>query len=104
MRYPQRLPRRLTLVTFTLAALTPLASVAGPQAPGIENGPGMRLSGSHSFVFSPSSQGGTITWSVDRETISDTGVHARTSGIASATGSPATFSLTAVRGSETIYY
>jgi hypothetical protein len=83
-----------------------LCSFAGGTnaAPGIVNGPSMRLAGSHTFVFTPSNSGGSITWSLDRETISDTGTHTRTNGVASRTGTVATFSLTAVSGSETIYY
>jgi hypothetical protein len=64
----------------------------------------MRLAGTHTFVFTPSGAGGTITWSVDRETISDAGTSTRTNGYASGTGATRTFSLPAVSGSETIYY
>jgi len=64
----------------------------------------MRLAGTHTFLFTPSGAGGTVTWSVDRETISDTGTSTRTNGFASGTGATRSFSLPAVSGSETIYY
>ena len=104
MRLPARKPRRLALAVLTLAALNPLGRVAAAQAPGIVNGPGLRLAGTHAFVFSPSAAGGVVTWSVDRETISDSGTHTRTNGIASGTGTTRSLSLPAVSGSETIYY
>ncbi|MEO5616596.1 MAG: T9SS type A sorting domain-containing protein [Candidatus Eisenbacteria bacterium] len=87
-----------------LAALSSFASGAEAQGPGIVTGPGMRLAGNHTFVFNPSGGGGTVTWSVDRVTISDSGVHTRTDGIASGTGPVATFALTASSGLETLYY
>jgi len=96
-------PRRATPFAILLAALSLFGSAA-EAAPGIVNGPSMRLAGNHTFVFTPSGAGGTINWSVDRETISDTGTSTRTNGVASGTGTTRTFSLTAVSGSETIYY
>lgn len=100
---PESPTRRSALAAVVLAALISFASGAQAQGPGIVNGPSMRLAGNHTFVFSPSAGGGTITWSVDRETVGDS-TRTRTNGIASGTGSAATFSLTAVSGSETIYY
>ena len=97
-------PRRPALVTVLLAALSSFGSAAEAQASGIVNGPSMRLAGTHTFVFISSGAGGTVTWSVDRETISDTGTSTRTNGIASGTGATKTFSLPAVSGFETIYY
>ena len=96
--------RRSALSALMLAALCSFTSGAVAQAAGIVDGRGMRLSGSHTFVFTPSAAGGTVNWSLDRETISEGGTRTRTNGIASRTGSTATFSLTAVSGSETIYY
>ncbi len=95
----------ITSATSVLLALSSYGLAAETQAaPGIVNGPSLRLAGSHAFTFSPSSSGGSIGWSVDRETVSDTGIHTRTNGILSGTGSNKTFSLPAVSGSETIYY
>ena len=105
MRLPEPIsPRRLVLAVSMLVALNSFGGAAEAQGPGIVNGPAMRLAGTHTFVFNPSAGGGTITWSVDRETISDTGTHTRTNGIASGTGTTRSFSLSAVSGSETIYY
>lgn len=96
--------RRRVLVAATLVVLGSSGSAAEAQEPGIVNGPDMRLAGSHAFVFNPSGGGGAITWSVDRETISDSGTVTRTNGIASGSGLTETFALPAVIGSETIYY
>lgn len=91
--------------TAVILALSSYGLAAETQAaPGVVNGPSLRLAGTHTFTFSPSSGGGSIVWSVDRETVSDTGIHTRTNGILSRTGPVATFSLPAVSGSETIYY
>lgn len=95
---------RSALVAVLLTALSSFGSTAEAQGPGIVNGPSMRLAGTHTFVFTPSGAGGTITWSVDRETISDAGTSTRTNGIAFGTGATKSFSLPAVSGSETIYY
>ncbi|HET9328057.1 MAG TPA: T9SS type A sorting domain-containing protein [Candidatus Eisenbacteria bacterium] len=102
MRTPER--SWLMLAISTLAALHSAPLTAAPILPGIVDGPDMRLSGTHTFTFNSSIVGGTITWSLDRETISSTGTRTRTNGIASRTGLTASFSLTSVSGSETIYY
>ena len=104
MRPPESPSRRSALAAVMLAALSSFASGAEAQEPGILNGPGMRLAGTHSFFFNPSAGGGTVTWSADREAISDSGTRTRTNGVASGTGPVGTFSLTAVSGCETIYY
>ncbi|HKQ58741.1 MAG TPA: hypothetical protein VJY35_12805 [Candidatus Eisenbacteria bacterium] len=78
------------------------APAESTASPGIVDGASLRLSGTHAFSFTGGS--GTVTWSVDRETVSDLGVHTRTNGIATRTGPTASFSLPAVSGSETIYY
>lgn len=78
---------------------------AGAQAAaGIVDGPSLRLAGTHSFSFDPGDAGGTIAWSVDRETVSDTGVRTRTNGILSRTGPTVSFALPVVGGAETFYY
>lgn len=97
-------PRGSALAAVILAALSAFASRAEAQDLGIVDGPGMRLAGTHTFVFNPAGGGGTITWSLDRETVSDSGVRTRTNGIASGTGPAATFSLSAGSGHETLYY
>jgi hypothetical protein len=96
--------RRTALALVLLAALRASGPAAAAQVPGIVDGPGMRLAGTHTFAFIASAAGGTVSWSVDRETISDTGTSTRTSGFASGTGTTRAFSLPAVSGSETIYY
>jgi hypothetical protein len=102
MRFRER--TWLAPAIFLIAALNVAGVANAALIPGIVDGPDMRLSGTQTFVFNPSSLGGTVSWSVDRETISDVGTHTRTNAILSATGSSATFSLSAVSGSETIYY
>jgi len=101
MRIERPSTRRLAFPAVMLAALSTLGHEA--QAAGIVKGPSMRLSGTHTFTFTPSVAGGTVTWTLDRETISDAGIHTRTNGIATKVGTTASFSLTAVSGSETIY-
>ena len=101
---PERMSSRWALAAVVLAVLNASGSGAEAQAPGIVQGPSMRLAGTHSFVFTPSAAGGTVNWSVDRETISDTGTSTRTNGFASGTGTSKSFSLPAVSGFETIYY
>ena len=98
------LPRRPALAAVLLAAMGSFGSGAQAQGPGILNGPDLRLAGNYAFVFIPSGSGGATTWSLDRETISSTGTRTRTNGIASQTGTAASFSLTHVTGSETVYY
>jgi len=100
-----RLPRPAALTAVLLATtLQANSSRAQVQAPGIVSGPALRLAGAQTFAFAPSLAGGAIRWTLDRETISDSGTRTRTNGIESATGPAATLSLSAVSGSETIYY
>jgi hypothetical protein len=101
--------RRLAACPRALAALAgalilALAAPRSTAAPRIEKNPSLRLSGSHLFRFDPDGVAGTVSWSLDRETVNDTGLHVRTNGIATRTGLTATFSLSSVSGSETIYY
>jgi hypothetical protein len=101
---PERTLRRLALATVMFVLLNSSVSGAEAQGPGIVQGPGMRLAGTHTFIFTPSGAGGTIRWSVDRETITDAGTSTRTNGYATGTGTTETVSLPAVSGCETIYY
>ena len=94
---------RCVPVAAMLLAMNSFVSAAEAQT-GIVDGPSMRLAGTHTFAFNPSGAGGTVQWTVDRETISDAGTTTRTNGFASATGTARSFSLNAVSGSETIYY
>src|SRR2546430_9379700 len=72
---------------------------------GIAPGPTMRLAGVHTFTALPSTAGGTMTWTVDREEIRESGGPVRrTNGIAAATGPSATFDLPKITGNETVYY
>src|SRR5262245_20298179 len=105
MRFPGRtFPRCAALASLALVTLCTTHTVAAAPNPGIVDGRAMRIAGTHTFAFTPSSSGGFVSWSLDRETIDDTGTHTRTIGISSANGVSATFSLSAVSGSETIYY
>lgn len=100
-----RLARPAALTAVLLATTLPLnSSGAQVPAPGIVNGPALRLAGTQTFVFVPSLAGGTIRWTLDRETITDDGTRTRANGVASASGSTAKLSLSAVSGTETIYY
>lgn len=104
MRLERSCCPRSALVAVALCITSWLVSTTPAHAAGILAGPGMRLAGTHTFTFQPSGAGQTVLWSLDRETISSDGTRSRTNGIASRIGPVASFSLTGVSGSETIYY
>ena len=87
-------------VNLSVAAATTTTAAAGK----ITAGPTMGLAGYRTFTFTPSASGGTIRWSVTRLTTPQLGGSTTTtSNVFTATGATASFNLTQISGSQTIY-
>lgn len=90
----------------TLAALLACIAFTSPAfAAEITNTPSMGMTGKHTFNATPSSNGATIRWSVDRVTRSETDGSGESvkANVYSATGPTAVFNLDKVSGKQTIW-